>query len=139
MPDAPDPIDEAWNALLSQWQREDQHRAFVALASALERLPDAASRYRALRDDTDLGEGARRGLERVLAAAMATLSPDRHDAAPPRSNYLLAGAALACLWIATPVIAKILNRQDLLHPWVFALELAVVLLIPWSRLGGTAP
>ncbi|MFO0624509.1 MAG: hypothetical protein U0325_02750 [Polyangiales bacterium] len=136
MSDPPDPLDTAWHELSANWDAEERHRSFVALAAALDRLPEAASRYRALRDDPERGAGARRGLEKVLGAAMARLSAERREAPPARSNYLLALTALGCLWIGTLVIARILNRPDLLHPWVFALELAAVLLTPWRRLGG---
>ncbi|MEZ4390050.1 MAG: hypothetical protein R3A48_03050 [Polyangiales bacterium] len=136
MSEAQDPIEQAWIALQEKWDLDEQHRAFVALAAALDRLPDAAGRYRALRDDPERGAEASKGLQRVLGAALATLSPDRHTPMAPKTNYLLAAAALACLWIATPVVAKILQRPELAQPWVFAFELAVVLLIPWRRLGG---
>jgi hypothetical protein len=138
MSDPTDPLDTAWQELSSQWDADERHRTFVALAAALDRLPDAASRYRALRDDPERGAQAKRGLEKVLGAAMARLSAERRDPPAVRSNYLLALTALGCLWIGTLVVARILNRSDLLHPWVFALELAVVLLTPWRRLGGGA-
>lgn len=134
-----DPIETAWESLRTQWSSDDAHRAFVALAAALDRLPDAASRYRSVRDDPELGEGAAAGLERVLGAAMAKLSTTRHEAPPVRSRHLLPVTALGCLWIGTLVVARILRRPDLLHPWVFALELAIVLLIPWRRLGRDEP
>lgn len=133
-----DPLDLAWQELLTHWDADERHRAFVALAAALERLPDAAGRYRSLRDDTERGALAKRGLERVLGAAMARLSPERRDPPPPKGHYLLALTALACLWIGTLVAARALQRPEFLHPWVFALELGVVLLVPWRRIGGTA-
>lgn len=134
MSDALDPLETAWTELLSRWDEEDRHKAFVALASALDRLPDAGARYRALRDDPERGEGARKGLERVLGAAMARLTPVKREAPPSRGGFMLPLTALGVLWIGTLVVARALNRTDLLRPMVFAAELAVVLLVPWRRL-----
>lgn len=134
MSDALDPLETAWTELLARWGDDDKHRAFVALASALERLPDAGARYRALRDDPARGEAARKGLERVLAAAMARLTPTRREPARPRGNFMLPVTALAVLWIGTLVVARGLHRPDLLRPLVFAAELALVLVVPWRKL-----
>lgn len=138
MTDPADPIEAAWAELLPRWGEDDRHRAFVALAAALDRLPDAGQRYRALRDDPTRGEGAKKGLERVLAAAMARLSPGRREPPPPRGNLMLPVTALGVLWMATLVLSRALHRPELLRPLVFAAELALVLLIPWRRLAGRA-
>lgn len=134
MADDQDPIETAWEELRTRWGDDDRHRSFVALAAALDRLPDAGRRYRELRDDPERGDGARRGLERVLGAAMARLSPARRDPPPPRMNWSLPVATLAALWVGTLVLSRALHRPDIVRPLVLAAELAAVLLIPWRRL-----
>jgi hypothetical protein len=127
-----DPVDAAWTALLARWESDEAHRAFVGLATSLGQLPDAARRYRSVVDDGERGPQARAGLERVLAAAMATLQVAER---PPRRPVHLGVplAMLAALFLATMLAARATGIGALTSPVVFLGEVVVVALLPWRR------
>ncbi|MFO0602762.1 MAG: hypothetical protein U0324_06280 [Polyangiales bacterium] len=132
-PPTDDPLDAAWVALMERWDRDEGHRAFVGLAASLERLPDAARRYRALSSDPARAERAKQGVDRVLAAAMSAMKPASRER--PRSvNVGLPLGVLAAAFLATMLAAKATGVGALTSPVVFVGEVIVVMLIPWRRL-----
>ncbi len=132
----PDPLETAWQALLSEWERDDQHRAFVGLAAALERLPDAAKRYRAELAHSDRAPRAKQGLDRVLGVAMSALTPPTRPERP-RINFMLPMGAFAATLIVTVFLAQATGFRSLTSPWVIFGEALVVALVPWRRVSGT--
>ncbi len=129
-----DPIETAWRALLPAWDDDARHKSFVALAQSLGRLPDAAARYRGVRDDEALGANARRGIDQVLKVAMLTLTPPRRSAPPPKGVWAAAVSFAMLLVVATLLLSHITHVRALQSPWLIAVELVVTALIPWSKL-----
>lgn len=132
---AQDPLETAWQALLTEWGRDDRHRAFVGLATTLERLPDAAKRYKAELSNSDRAPQAKQGLDRVLAVAMRALTPPARPERP-RVNLMLPAGAFAAMLIATVFLAQTTGFRALTSPWVIFGEALVIALIPWRRVGG---
>jgi hypothetical protein len=130
--DRDDPLAVAWSTLLDRWDDDAGHKAFVALATSLQRLPEAARRYRALVDDPSRGARAKRGVDAVLAAAMATMTPRvRQPVRPIHVGVPL--TALAMLFLVTMLAAKATGVTALTSPVVFVGEVLVVMLVPWRR------
>lgn len=130
-----DPLETSWNALTTHWDDDDSHRAFVALAQSLGRLPDAAARYKTLRDDPVRGALAQKGLERILKVAMLALSPPRrHTTTVRRGRDWVTGAAVAmALVTCTLLLARVTKIEALGSSWVLTIEWAVAMVVPWSK------
>lgn len=128
-----DPLEVPWQTLLSDWENDVQHRRFVALAATMQRLPDAARRYRAALSDPALQLRAQEGLERVLGAAMQALTPPPRESRS-RLNVMLPLSAFAAALLATIFVARITEFRALTSPLVIFGEALIVALIPWRRL-----
>ena len=96
-----DPLEAAWQALLDAWPEEGAHRKFLALAETLDRLPDAGSRYRGIKDealragDTARAAEAEAGIERLITRAMGRMELHRQPPDPkPRRIVLGLGVVL---------------------------------------------
>ena len=131
-----DPLDASWQALLSDWENEVQHKRFVALAASLERLPDAAKRYRESLTDPTLQPRAQQGIDRVLGAAMAALTPPPRESRP-KLNVMLPLGAFAGALLVTIIAAKATGFHALTSPVVIFGEAVIVALIPWRKLGAS--
>lgn len=128
-----DPLARAWEGLESRWESADAHRSFVNLAQTLGVLPEAAKRYRALKDDPIRGPGAQRGIDLILAAAMSQLNASAATDRPPAGLYLVPLVTLLMLLGVTLAAANTLGRASLRSPAVMVCEVALVALIPWRR------
>jgi hypothetical protein len=131
----PDPLEPAWQALLCEWEHDERHRAFVGLAATLERLPDAARRYRAELAHSARGPRAKQGLDLVLGVAMSSLTPLKRPERPP-INLMLPMGAFAAALIMTVFLAQATGFRSLTSPWVIFGEALVMALIPWRRIRG---
>jgi hypothetical protein len=129
-----DPLDPAWKTLLSDWENDVQHRRFVALATTMQRLPDAAKRYREALADPSRQPRAQQGIDRVLGAAMATLTPPPREARP-RLNVMLPLGAFAGVLLLTILASHATGFRALTSPIVIFGEALIVALIPWRRIG----
>ncbi len=129
-----DPIDAAWVALGTDWERDERHRAFVQLASALDRLPEAARRYRESLAVPAHATRAQGGLDEVLRVAMAKLTPPPREERPVRGMWILPLGALAMVLALTVAAAQALRRPSLASAPVLGAEVLVVALLPWSRI-----
>jgi hypothetical protein len=145
----PSPLDVAWKDLISRWHDPSAHKAFVVLAAQLDALQDAARRYREAKDrgDTVVVDGYRvpgdpasraevasKGLELVLAQALARFETQPRGArAKPTVIFLpiAAGMMLFCLSYA---MAQITGRQAFLSAPALAAQALLVALVPWARL-----
>jgi len=58
-----------WGRVLEAWDDDKPHAALLEYALKHERLPDAAGRYRALKDDPAKGERAKKKLDGIVVAA----------------------------------------------------------------------
>jgi len=73
-----DPIEEAWARVEADWANEDAHRRFVGLCVALDRLPDAGKRYRAVREtDATRRDDAAKQIDVLIALATQQLQNTR--------------------------------------------------------------
>jgi hypothetical protein len=133
-----DPIEAAWHALIdSQWDDEEKHRAFVGLAAALSRLPDAAAHYRAVESDPSRRERAEFGKQLVLKNAMALLSSMPRttlDDAKKRARWIVPLATLGVFLAMDFALAALLHQPKFLSIPAFVLEILIVVLLPWRRL-----
>ncbi|MDB4941878.1 MAG: hypothetical protein JWP97_1412 [Labilithrix sp.] len=80
--DTGDPVFEAlWSRVLEAWDEDKPHQAVLGHAIANEQLPTLAGRYRALFDDAEKGERARKKIDGIVIAAtqmlMSTKTPPR--------------------------------------------------------------
>ncbi len=131
-----DPLDTSWQTLLSDWENEVQHKRFVALAASLERLPDAAKRYRESLSDPTLQPRAQQGIDRVLGAAMQALTPPPREERP-RLNVMLPLGAFAGALLLTIIASRVTGFRALTSPVVIFGEALIVALIPWRRLSSS--
>jgi hypothetical protein len=71
----PDTVLEAlWTRVLEAWRDDKVHAALLEYALRGQRLPEIAGRYRALTDDPEKGELAKRRLEAIVTAATQMLA-----------------------------------------------------------------
>lgn len=137
MSDANDPIESAWCALLDEWESAERHRAFVALAASLQRLPDAARHYRESLGHTVRAERAKQGIDAVLRVAYLALAPTprrEHEIARRVRAWLLPMSAAMALTVLTLLAAQALHQPSLASPWVLGAEVLGALLVPWQKL-----
>ena len=77
---APDPTLEAlWKHVLSQWDNDAAHHAFLDHCQRHEALDEAAMRYRGMKGDRDRGPGAEKRLGAVLILALSKLEVTRAE------------------------------------------------------------
>lgn len=128
-----DALDAAWQSLRAHWDDEAKHKAFVALASSLARLPDAGRRYRDAAGDPALRERAEKGKQLVLALAMATVETLPRTERASKGALIAPVAALLLLFASNFLFATLARSRAPLSAWVFVVEIALVLVIPWRR------
>jgi hypothetical protein len=135
--DVDDPIELAWSALLDEWESPERHKAFVALASSLQRLPDAARRYREGRSDPRLAERAKQGIDAVLRVAMLSLAPlprRENEVARKVRGVLLPMSVAMALVVFTLMASQALHQPALASPWLLGAEVLGAVLVPWQKL-----
>ncbi len=140
-PPSPDPLDAAWRALEGRWDDDPAHKAFVALAQSLDRLPDAAQRYRAaLADPRDpKGPQARAGIDRILAVAMLQLEPIRRPPRAGRVAWIIPLSVGGLMVMVAVTASRVFHLPRLASPPALLGLLALCLLLPWRRASGRAP
>lgn len=134
-PSTDDPIESAWVALLVHWDDPERHRRFVALARTLERLPDAARRYRGVSNDPARAERAKESLDQILKVAMLSLTPVRREPAPPRFRFALPLGVTMGGVVAMMFLSRTLNVPALASPWALLGVAVLAMVFPWHRLG----
>jgi len=84
---APDPALEAlWKNVISNWEHDAAHHAFLDHCQRHDALDEAAVRYRGMKGDRDRGPGAEKRLAAVLMLAMSKLEVSRKAPAPRGSG-----------------------------------------------------
>lgn len=69
-----DPIETAWAEVDENWEDEGAHKRFLMLCQGLDRLSEAGTRYRAIKEsDPDRREVAEAQIDRLLGLAMQQL------------------------------------------------------------------
>lgn len=77
---ASDPALEAlWKNVLSHWDNDAAHQAFLDHCQRNEALAEAALRYRGMKGDHERGAGAEQRLTAVLMLAMARLEVSHRE------------------------------------------------------------
>lgn len=135
--DAGDPLEEAWKTLQEHWSEPARHEAFVALAASLERLPDAAARYRSAAEVPERAAEAERGKRLVLARALAQIDamPRTDRALARRRGALLAPlASLGFLLTTSFALAVLTHRREFVSAPALAAEVLLIALLPWRRI-----
>ncbi len=75
-----DPIAKAWSRVEAAWEDDEEHRRFVALCVALERLPEAGQRYRQVCDTNSARKDeAHRRIDALIAVATEKLRETAAD------------------------------------------------------------
>ena len=109
--DEKDPLLEAlWQKTLESWDDEKRHAACLEHALREKKLPDLAGRYKALKDDPEKGELAKKRIDAILTAAtqmMLTMKTPRPTKTP---SWLFWSAFLTCLVMALYVAYAFLHR-----------------------------
>jgi hypothetical protein len=100
-----DPVlDALWARVLESWDDDKTHAALLEHALRSQALPEIAGRYRALTDDPQKGEVAKKKLDGIVAAAtqmlmsMKTPKPGKVPLPMTLSAFGVAGLLLA--WLA---------------------------------------
>ncbi len=89
-----DPIEEAWARVEADWGNEDAHRRFVGVCAALDRLPEAGKRYRAVREtDPERRDTAAKQIESLISLATQQLQDTRVTTSPTEHKRTLTWAA----------------------------------------------
>jgi hypothetical protein len=100
-----DPLLEAlWNRVFEAWDDDKTHAALIEHAVREQRLPDVAGRYRALKDDPEKGERAKKKLDAIVIAATQMLfamkTPPPQKTPLPITLTALAVCLLLLGWVA---------------------------------------
>jgi hypothetical protein len=135
--DPTDPLEAAWCALEPQWDDATKHKAFVALAASLGRLPDAAARYNTASQQPARAQAAEQGRQLVLAAALAQLATTPHSARAQsmgRGMWLAPLAALGLLFALGALLATVTQNRVFVSLPALAVEMLIVAVLPWRRL-----
>ncbi len=108
-----DPIEDAWQRVLAEWEDERVHKRFVTLCASTEQLGEAGRRYREVRErDAERAPVAAQQIDRVLALAMQNLGALKSER--PRRNpktvlFLVAlGVSGAMILTALSVLLRVL-------------------------------
>jgi hypothetical protein len=90
-----------WGRVLEAWDDDKTHGALLEYAVRAQMLPDAAGRYRALRDDPAKGVVAKKKLDGiVLAATQMMLSMKTPTRTKTPLGITLSAAALCAISVA---------------------------------------
>lgn len=94
----PDALEAAWETVLKGWDDDESHRKFIALCQSFQRLDFAGTHYREIANDEkdDRQPVAKKQIDRILAAAMATLETTKTEPSPaPRRKVVLFALVMA--------------------------------------------
>ena len=99
-----------WGRVLEAWDDDKTHGALLEYAVRAQMLPDAAGRYRALKDDPEKGVVAKKKLDGiVLAATQMMLSMKTPTVTKMPLSITLSAAAVCAISVAWAAYA-ILKR-----------------------------
>ncbi len=103
-------FDKLWERVVEAWDDEKVHGAFLDYAIRAQKLPDAAGRYRGLKDDPEKAERAKKKLDGIVLAATQMLMSMK---TPPRTKVPLSmtlSAFAVCIillgWVAYLVFGR---------------------------------
>jgi len=106
-----DPLFEAlWEKTLEAWNDEKRHAAVLEHALREKMLPELAGRYKALREDEERGEIARKRIDAILAAATQMLFSMKTPKPTKTPSWLFWSALLTCAVMLFYVAYAMLHR-----------------------------
>ena len=107
-----DPVFEAlWTRILEAWDDDKAHAAMLDHALREQRLPDLAGRYRALVDDADKGELAKKKLALIVLAATNLL----YAMKPTETAKISRGITIAAALVSGLLIGYVAWRMYLIY------------------------
>ncbi len=110
-PSTKDPILEAlWAKVLTAWDDDKIHAALLDQALRAQRLPELAGRYRALRDDAEKGEIAKKRIDAIVTAATTMLFAMKTPRPTKTPAWLLLSALATCFVMLAYLAYAILHR-----------------------------
>jgi len=106
-----DPIfDALWEKTLESWDDDKRHAALLDHALREKMLPDLAGKYRALRDDPERGEIAKKRIDAILNAATQMLFTMKTPKPTKTPAWMWWSAFLTCavmlMYLAYAMLAK---------------------------------
>lgn len=106
-----DPILEAlWEKAIAAWDDEKVHAALLEQALRAQRLPELAGRYRAVRDDADKGEIAKKRIDAIVTAATTMLFSMKTPRPTKTPAWLLLSALATCFVMLAYLAYAMLHR-----------------------------
>ena len=106
-----DPLFEAlWQKTLDAWDDDKRHAACLEHALREKMLPDLAGRYRALRDDPERGEVAKKRIDAILSAATQMLFAMKTPKPTKTPSWLFWSALLTCVVMLLYVAYAFVHR-----------------------------
>jgi len=99
-----------WTRVLDAWDDPKTHGALLEYAIHKQLLPEAAGRYRALKDDPEKGAEAKKRLDGIVLATtsllMATATPRKKATAAVRTITIVAFVACVAVffWLARAML-----------------------------------
>jgi hypothetical protein len=144
-----DAFDQAWVDLVARWSDPAAHKTFVFLANSLERLPDAAGRYRAIKSNKTAGPEsgyrvpadlpdratmAELGLSLITQQAMAKFAIPPRESRPRRGWILMPLSAFGMISSIGFLVAHATGRVWFKSLPMLLLYAVVTAMFPWKRL-----
>lgn len=106
-----DAFELLWSRVLDGWNDPKTHGAFLEYAIQKQKLPDAAARYRPLKDDPERGADAKKRLDGIVLATtsllMATATPRKARKTPVWLTALAFLVSVGLMfWVARAMLAR---------------------------------
>ncbi len=102
-------FDTLWTRVLESWDDDKTHAAILDYALRSERLPDLAGAYRALENDPERGERAKKQLNALVGAATALLMAKKTPELKKAPWQMTATVGVLCLLVIAWVALKVLR------------------------------
>lgn len=109
-----DAVEMLWKKALESWDDDKVHGALIEYAVRTENLPNVAGKYRALKDDAEKGERAKKQLDAIVVAATQMMLAQKtprlgKDSKPLKTLTLI--TALMCLFLLVWLALGIFRRH----------------------------
>jgi len=100
-----DSIEHAWAEVEAAWETPEAHKRFLLLCDSLDRLAEAGTRYRAVKNgDTERRAVAEKQIDALLGLAMTRVRADKTEPRRGRSRVEWIGIGLAVVLLSMALI-----------------------------------
>ena len=103
-------LETLWGRVLEAWDDDKPHAALLDYALRAERLPEVAGRYRALKEDAEKGERAKKRIDAIVVAATQMMFAQKTPPKPTIPWQITVTALLMCAiligWTAYAVLRR---------------------------------